>query len=98
MMDMNSHLDRISHFKGTAYEIGFVAGQTLGHRLVKIIDPYIGGVAASRDFQKLQSGARPWLHTLPMRFQDEFEGMADRANVPLQSLAEGAYVEECDAQ
>ena len=59
MMEMNSHLDRISHFKGTPYEIGFAAGQKLGHRLVQIIDSYMGGVAASKDLQKLRSGARP---------------------------------------
>lgn len=46
MMEMNSHLHRISHFKGTPYKIGFAAGQMLGHRLVQIIDSYIGGVAA----------------------------------------------------
>jgi hypothetical protein len=95
---MNSYLDRISHFKGTAYEIGFAAAQKLGHRLVQIIDSYIGGVAASKDLQKLRSGARHWLYSLPHRFQDEFEGMAAGANVPLQSLAEWAYIEECDAK
>jgi hypothetical protein len=97
MMEMNSHLDRISHFKGIPYEIGFAAGQKLVHRLVQIIDSYTGGVAASKDLQKLRSGTRPWLHGLPMRFQAEFEGMVEGANVPLQSLAEWAYIEECDA-
>jgi hypothetical protein len=73
MMEMNSHLDRISHFKGTPYDIAFAAGHKLGHRLVQIIDSYIDGVAASKDLPKLRSGARPWLHSLPMRFQAEFE-------------------------
>jgi hypothetical protein len=57
MMDMIRHLDRISHFKGAPYDTGFAAGQKLGHRLVQIIDSYIGGVAASKDSQKMRSGA-----------------------------------------
>jgi hypothetical protein len=35
---------------------------------------------------------------LPQRFQHEFQGMAEGANIPLQSLAEWAYIEECDAK
>jgi hypothetical protein len=35
---------------------------------------------------------------LPTRFQDEFEGMAEGANISLQRLAEFAYIEECDAK
>jgi hypothetical protein len=97
-MEMNSHLDRISHFKGTPYEVGFHAGQKLGPRLERIIDTYITGVAASKDLEKLQSGALPWLSSLPQRFQHEFQGMADGAQISLQILAEWAYIEECDAK
>ena len=98
MMKMDRHLNRISHFKGTPYEVGIRAGRKLGSRLQQIIELYISGVAASKDLQKLRSGALPWLCSLPQRFQDEFQGMADGADVPLQSLAEWAYVEECDAK
>jgi hypothetical protein len=91
-------LDHISHFKGTPYEFGFTAGQRLGQRLEAIIDLYIAGVAKFKDLQKLHSGALPWLYSLPKRFQDEFEGMSEGANVPLQRLAEWAYIEECDAK
>jgi hypothetical protein len=73
MLEMNSHLDRISHFNGTPYDIAFAAGQKSVHGLVQIIDSYMGGVAASKDLQKLRSGARPRLHSLPMRFQADFE-------------------------
>jgi hypothetical protein len=98
MMEMNSHLDRISRFKGTPYEVGLNAGRKLGSRIEQIINLYITGVAASKDLKKLQAGALPWLYSLPKRFQDEFEGMADGAHCPLQKLAEWAYIEECDAK
>lgn len=93
-----NHLDRISHFNITPYEVGFAAGQKLGPRLEEIIDLYITGVAESKDLQKLHSGALPWLYSLPKRFQDEFKGMAEGANIRLQNLAEWAYIEECDAK
>lgn len=93
---MDSHLDRIHHFRGTPYEIGFAAGQNLGSKLEGILNLYIAGVAQSRDLQKLYSGALPWLYSLPKRFQDEFRGMAEGANIPLHLLAEWAYIEECD--
>lgn len=31
-------------------------------------------------------GAVPWLRTLPDRFQDELEGLAEGAQVPLQRV------------
>ena len=37
----------------------------------------------------------PWLRTLPQRFQDELEGLAEGANLPLQRVAEWNYVESC---
>jgi hypothetical protein len=46
---------------------------------------------------KLHQGALPWLSSLPKRFQDELEGMAEGAQLPLQRLAEWAYIEECEA-
>lgn len=93
-----NQLDRISHFQGTPYEVGFNAGQKLGPRLEQIISCYIAGVSESKDLQRLRSGALPWLSSLPQRFQDEFEGIAEGANIPLQRLAEWAYIEECDAK
>ena len=93
---MNNYRDRIYHFKGSPYEIGFTAGQTLGGKLEQNISHYIASLEDSKDMQKLYAGALPWLYGLPKRFQDEFEGMADGANIPLQRLAEWAYIEECD--
>lgn len=95
---MNSYLDRIYHFKGNPYEIGFAAGQMLASKLEPTINHYIASVAGSKDMEKLHAGALAWLRTLPKRFQDEFEGMAQGSNISLQRLAEWAYIEECDAK
>jgi hypothetical protein len=95
---MNSHLDRIHHFKGTPYDSGLAAGRTLGARLEQTIDHYITARAHASDMVKLHQGAVPWLRSLPQRFQDELQGMADGAQLPLQKLAEWSYIEECEAK
>jgi hypothetical protein len=80
---MSNDLQRTSRFKGTAHEIGFSIGQILGPRLAQLIGRYINGSAASLDQQKLRAGALPWLRRLPRRLQEEFEGVAQGAHVPL---------------
>ncbi len=93
---MDSYLDRIYHFKGTPREIGFANGRMLARKLERTISHYLAGVKDFTDLEKLHTGALPWLRTLPKRFQDEFEGMAEGAGIPLQHLAEWSYVEECE--
>jgi hypothetical protein len=93
---MNDYLKRVYHFKGSPREIGYAAGQTFASRLAGTISRYIASVQDMKDIQKLHAGALPWLRTLPMRFQEEFEGMAEGAGIPLQRLAEWAFIEECD--
>ena len=95
---MNNHLNRISHFKGNPYEIGFSAGRMLGRKLEQIISHYIASVKDFKDMEKLHAGALPWLQSLPKRFQDEFKGMAEGASIPLQRLTEWAFIEECEAK
>jgi hypothetical protein len=95
---MNNHLDRIQHFKGSPHEIGFVAGRTLGAKLEQTINHYIASREYASDMTKLHQGALPWLRRLPKRFQDELEGMAEGANLPLQRLAEWSYIEECESK
>ena len=95
---MNDHLNRINYFKGNPHEIGFAAGRMLGSRLEKVLNLYIASQEYSKDMEKLHTGALPWLRGLPKRFQDEFEGMAEGANIPLHLLAELAYIEECDTK
>jgi hypothetical protein len=70
----------------------------LANKLEMTIRHYIASVAGSKDLEKLHAGALPWLYTLPKRFQEEFEGMAEVAGIPLQRLAKWAYIEECDAK
>lgn len=94
---MNNTLDRISHYKGSPHEIGFTAGRALGAKLEQNIRHYIARREASTDMDELHQGALAWLRRLPERFQEEFEGLAQGANLPLQLLAEWSYIEECEA-
>jgi hypothetical protein len=95
---MNTYLHRILHSKGTPYEIGFAAGCTLGAKLERTINHYLTNREHASDMSRLHKGALPWLRRLPKRFQDELEGMAEGANLPLQRLAEWSYIEECEAK
>jgi hypothetical protein len=91
---IDNHLERIYHFKGNPREIGFAAGRRLGHRLEQTVNHYIANQAIPKDMEKLRTGALSWLRSLPHRFQDEFEGLAEGANIPLQRLAEFYYIDE----
>ena len=93
---MNDYRERILHFKGSPYEIGLAAGRALGVKLEQNINHYLASRAHASDMTKLRQGALPWLRGLPKRFQDEFEGIAEGANLPLQRLAEWSYIEECE--
>lgn len=95
---MDNHLDRIYHFKGSPREIGFAAGRRLGSKLEQTIGHFIACQDDSKDMQKLHAGALPWLRNLPKRFQEEFEGMAEGADIPLQRLAEWSYIEEMESK
>lgn len=90
--------DRIGQYRGSAREVGIARGRALGSRLEQNIRWYIERRPASPqalDLDKLQEGALPWLRSLPRRFQDELEGMAEGAGISLQQVAEWNYVEEC---
>jgi hypothetical protein len=93
---INNHLKRVLHFKGSPYEIGFAAGRKLKNRLGQKINHYITNQPIPKDIEKLHVGAIPWLRSLPNRYQEEFQGMAQGANIPLQLLAEFNFIEECD--
>ena len=90
--------ERIYHLKGSPREVGFKLGRALGKRLEENIDRYIQTGPAQHgtlDTIKLHSGALPWLRSLPQRFQDELEGMAEGANISLQRIAEWYFVGQC---
>ena len=93
---MKEYLSRIHHFKGTPYEIGLAIGRKLINSLERTFTHYVNSMADSSDMEKLHAGALSWLHGLPKRFQDEFKGMAEGANIPLERLVEWAYIEECE--
>ncbi len=93
---MNSN--RIYHLTGTAKEIGLAMGRALGPRLEENVARYIQKrprQPEAIDLDELHRGALAWLRTLPRRFQEELEGMAEGASLPLQRVAEWMYVERC---
>jgi hypothetical protein len=90
--------NRIIYLKGTPKEIGLAMGRALGERLERNIQLYMNKRSPCSDIanmDKLRNGAMPWMRSLPIRFQEEFEGMAEGAKLPLQRLAEWAYLEQC---
>lgn len=52
---MNSHRDRIYHFKGNPREIGFAAGQTLAGTLEETICRYFARVQDAKDLESMQT-------------------------------------------
>ena len=94
---MRDYLNRIYRFKGSPKEIGLAAGSALGEKLGRNINHYITCRQDAIDMNKLRDEALPWLRRLPQRFQDEYEGLAEGAHLPLQRLAEWAYIEECES-
>jgi hypothetical protein len=97
---MDPYTHRIRYLKGTPQEIGYAMGQALGGKLEENITRYIReyGDADAKfriDIDKLQQGALSWLKGLPQRFQEEFSGIAEGAQVPLQRVAEWFFIEQC---
>ncbi len=92
---MHEHLTRVYQASGEPYAIGLTIGQRLGPKLEHNIQHYLAHYPDALDVDKLRSGALPWLRRLPSRFQAEYAGLAAGAQLPLQRLAEWAYVEEC---
>jgi hypothetical protein len=95
---MTTTLGNGPRFAGTAREVGIAAGRALGARLDANIARYLRDRPQhpdALDLAELRRGAVPWLRTLPDRFQDELEGLAEGAHVPLQRVAEWNYVEKC---
>jgi len=89
---------RIVHLKGSPREIGIVNGRFLGKRLEENINRYIQGRPRHPeilDRVQLQAEALPFLHRLPLRFQEELQGMSEGAGIPLQRIAEWVAVEQC---
>lgn len=91
-----SHADRIRHLCGSPFEIGYAAGQSLGPRLEANFERYVRERMPTHgafDAARWRANAVPWLWSLPPRFREEFEGLAQGAVLPLQRLAEWAYLD-----
>ncbi len=90
-------MKRISYFKGSPREVGLANGKALGKRLDWIIGKLIEGIEDTYgiDIHKLQKEALPWLHSLPLHFQAELEGIAEGADIPLRRLAEWFFADQC---
>jgi hypothetical protein len=75
-----------------------IRGRLLGKRLAKNINHYLLHRplrAEALDQVRLQTEALPALRRLPVRFQEELEGLAEGAGIPLQRIAEWITVEQC---
>jgi hypothetical protein len=93
---MSEYQDRIHHLKGSPFEIGYAMGQSLGPKLGANIERYIRERLSPEtpfDAERWRSGALPWMLSLPARFLEEFEGLAQGARLPMQRIAEWAYLE-----
>ena len=75
---------RVRRYAGTPREIGRAAGLALGPRLGAALARYLRERPqhpGALDVDALRRGALPWLRTLPARFQDELEGLAEGADL-----------------
>ena len=88
--------ERVYHVTGSPFEIGYTMGRSLGAKLETNIERYTRERIpphVTLDVERWRAGALPWLRNLPPRFRDEFQGLAEGAGLPLQRLAEWAYLE-----
>jgi len=90
-------MKRIFYFKGSPREVGLSNGKALGKKLDWIIGRLIEGIEHiyGMDIQKLEKEALPWLYSLPVHFQEELEGIAEGAGIPLKRVVEGFFAEQC---
>lgn len=90
-------MKQISYFKGSPKEVGLSNGKVLGKKLDRIIGKFIEGIKDiyGIDSQKLEREALLWLRSLPLHFQEELEGIAEGAGIPLQRVAEWCFADLC---
>ncbi len=83
--------NRISYAEGTPREIGLSAGRRLGKKLARNIAYYIRNRPLrldALDRTKTQAAGMSFFRSLPARFQEEIEGLAEGAELPLQQVTE----------
>ena len=93
---MREKARRTAYYEGTPREIGREAGRRLGKRLERNIEYYLRNRPIrpeTPDPARLYAEAIPLLRTLPARFQEELEGLAEGSGLPLQKVAEWCAIE-----
>ena len=97
----NSNISQASHprylqLTGKPFEIGVNLGQSLKDTLAADINHYLeNGPLKFGDLTRsaIDSGAMGWFGSLPERFQQEMQGMADGSGVPLKEIAAWGYAD-----
>jgi hypothetical protein len=86
----------IIDLRGSAADMGFTHGRALRDLLATTFrDAYLDRLAGVTRTQRpdLARQAAAWLGALPMRFQEEIDGMAAGAGVPTSAVAEFLYAD-----
>ncbi|MEM0983927.1 MAG: C45 family autoproteolytic acyltransferase/hydrolase [Planctomycetota bacterium] len=84
------------HLPGPPADAGYRYGTLIPHLFQPAFhEAYLGRLAQSNRFERgdLAEQARRWLGTLPANFQEEIDGMASGARVPLQQVTEFLYAD-----
>ena len=90
------HQNRYTSLHGTPFEVGLALGTALRDTLSADIEHYLEeGPLKLGDLTRaaLDSGAMGWFDSLPERFQQEMQGMADGSCVPIQHIAAWGYAD-----
>ncbi len=88
--------NRYLSLEGSPYQVGRQLGERLQETLANDIAHYLNAgplQAGEITAKQLSAGALDWAHSLPQRFLDEMEGLADGAGIPLQRVAEWGYAD-----
>ncbi len=88
--------NRYISLEGSPYQVGRQLGECLQESLANDITHYLNAgplQAGEITSKQLSAGALDWAHSLPQRFLDEMEGLADGAGIPLQRVAEWGYAD-----
>ena len=82
---------RIIRVSGSPYETGLYLGRAVRGRMEVNIERYLDAITArygELDRDRLALRGQTWYRELPMRFQEEIQGLAEGANIPLERLIE----------
>jgi len=87
---------RYLQFAGPVYQVGYALGSILRQTLASEIEHYLkNGPLKFGDLSltAIEAGAMSWFESLPERFQQEMQGMADGSGVPLERISAWGYAD-----